>query len=425
MRKIVYKILVRLEKSGYRFDAEEELHKICSSSNVSNLDHRFAHEIFLGCLRNKMLLEFYLSKLSNRKIEKIDVELKWIILIALYQLVFLNKVAEYAAVNEAVSLCKNIRKKSWGGFVNGVLRNFIRENKNDGYEIKNPSIKFSNPEWLTNKWTEIFGEEKAFKILEWNNSVPSQFGLILKNSEFVLEEFSNNETAVLSPEFGENILKIKNISKFLSSESFKKGFLYLMDPWSAKVANQLPLEKDKNLKNLKFLDMCAAPGGKSIAIASRENINIIAADNSKPRINILNENLKRCKFNNIKTENIDSLKSSKIFGKESFDAVLLDAPCSSVGVIHRHPEIRYKIHPTSFEVQSKLQKALLKEAVTCVKPGGYILYSTCSFMPEENEEVVKTVLTDKIKCIKQERDLPGENKTDGGYFALLQNHLIK
>ncbi len=421
MRKIVYKILVRLEKCGYRFDAEEELHKICSSSNVSNLDHRFAHEILLGCLRNKMRLEFYLSKLSNRKIEKIDVELKWIILIALYQLVFLDKVAQYAAVNEAVSLCKNIRKKSWGGFVNGVLRNFIREKEKDGYEIKNPSIKFSNPEWLTNKWIEIFGEEKILKILEWNNSVPSQFALILKNSEFILEEFSNTETAVLSPEFGENILKIKKISNFLSSESFKKGFLYLMDPWSAKVANQLPLEKDKNLKNLKILDMCAAPGGKSIAIASRENVNIIAADNSKPRINILNENLKRCKLTNIEIENIDSLKSSKIFGKERFDAVLLDAPCSSVGVIHRHPEIRYKIRPASFEIQSKLQKALLKEAVTCVKPGGYILYSTCSFMPEENEEVIKTVLTDKIKCIKQERDLPGENKTDGGYWALLQN----
>ncbi len=419
MRKIVYKILVRLEKCGYRFDAEEELHKICSSSNVSNLDHRFAHEILLGCLRNKMRLEFYLSKLSNRKIEKIDVELKWIILIALYQLVFLDKVAQYAAVNEAVSLCKNIRKKSWGGFVNGVLRNFIRKNEKDGYSIKNPSINFSNPEWLTNKWTEIFGEEKIFRILEWNNSVPSQFGLILKSPDFVLEEFSNNETAVLSPEFGENILEIKKISTFLSSKSFKKGFLYLMDPWSAKVANQLPLEKNKNLK---VLDMCAAPGGKSIAIASHENVNIIAADNSKLRINILNENLKRCQLNNIEIENIDSLKSSKIFGKESFDAVLLDAPCSSVGVIHRHPEIRYKIRPASFEVQSKLQKALLKEAVNCVKPGGYILYSVCSFMPEENEEVIKTVLTDKIKCIKQERDLPGENKTDGGYFALLQNN---
>ncbi len=418
-RKTIYKILVRLEKSGYRFDAEEELHKICSSSNVSNLDHRFAHEILLGCLRNKMRLEFYLSKLSNRKIEKIDVELKWIILIALYQLIFLDKVAEYAAVNEAVSLCKNIRKKSWGGFVNGVLRNFIRENKKNGYEIKNPSIKFSNPEWLTNKWIEIFGEEKIFRILEWNNSVPSQFGLILKSPDFVLEEFSNTATAVLSPEFGENILKIKKISNFLSSKSFKKGFLYLMDPWSAKVANQLPLEKNKNLK---VLDMCAAPGGKSIAIASHENVNIIAADNSKPRINILNENLKRCQLNNIEIENIDSLKSSKIFGKEKFDAVLLDAPCSSTGVIHRHPEIRYKIRPTSFEIQSKLQKALLKEAINCVKLGGYILYSTCSFMPEENEEVVKTVLTDKIKCIKQERDLPGENKTDGGYFALIKNN---
>ncbi len=417
MRKTIYKILVRLEKSGYRFDAEDELHKICSSSNVSNLDHRFAHEILFGCLRNKILLEFYLSKLSNRKIEKIDVELKWIILIALYQLVFLDKVAEYAAVNEAVSLCKNIRKKSWGGFVNGVLRNFIRENKKNGYFIKNPSIKFSNPEWLTNKWIEIFGEEKTKKILEWNNSVPSQFVLILKNSEFVLEEISNNETAVLSPDFGKNILKIKNLSKILSSESFKKGYLYLMDPWSAKVANQLPLEK-----NLKILDMCAAPGGKSIAIAFRENVNIIAADNSKSRINILKENLKRCKLNNIKIENIDSLKSSKIFGKESFDAVLLDAPCSSVGVIHRHPEIRYKIRPESFEDQSKLQKALLKEAITCVKPGGNILYSTCSFMPEENKEVIKTVLTDKIKCIKEEIDLPGENNTDGGYFALIKNN---
>jgi len=417
-REIVYKILVRLEKNGYRFNAEDELHKICSSSNISSLDHRLSHEILFGCLRNKLLLEYYLSKFSSRKVNKIETELKWIILVALYQLIFLDKVAQYAAVNEAVSLCKKFRKKSWCGFVNAVLRNFIRKNLNNISPIKNPSIEFSNPEWLTNKWIKLFGEEKTTKILKWNNSVPASFAFILKNSDFVFEELSR-ETAVPTPEYGKDILIIKNIFKILSSESFKKGLLYFMDPWSVKVSRQLPFEKNKNLK---ILDMCAAPGGKSITIASRENVNIIAADNSESRMKILKENLKRCRLSNIETKIIDSLECSKIFGKERFDAVLLDAPCSSVGVIRRHPEIRWKIQSESFKAQSKLQKALLKEAVNCVKPEGFVLYSVCSFMPEENEEVIETVLNDKIKCIRQEKDLPGENKTDGGFWALLQKN---
>ncbi len=413
-REIVYKILVRLEKCEFRFSAENELHKACAAHKLIGSDRRLAREILFGCLRNKTFLEYYLSKFSSRKIEKIEIELKWIILTALYQLVFLDKVARYAAVNEAVSLCKKIKKTSWSGFVNGILRNFLREDFRDFSSINNPSIKFSNPEWLTDKWQKLFGKEKTEEILKWNNSVPETFALIIKNPEFVLEE-AHAEFAEIASKFGKDILKIKNIAKALNSESFKNGFLYFMDPWSVKVSRQLPLKKD-----WKILDMCAAPGGKSIAVAARETVNIVAADNSKSRVKVLKDNLKRCRLNNIETKTVDSLESSKIFGQESFDVVLLDAPCSSVGVIRRHPEIRWKVSPESFNEQSNLQKSFLKEAVNCIKPGGFVLYSVCSFMPEENETVIECVISDIIKCIRQERDLPGENNTDGGFFALLQ-----
>jgi 16S rRNA (cytosine967-C5)-methyltransferase len=170
--------------------------------------------------------------------------------------------------------------------------------------------------------------------------------------------------------------------------------------------------------------MCAAPGGKAILTSCLEDVEITAMDNSSRRIEKLKENLKRCKIKNVSSVVGDGRDSVKIFGKEQFDAVMLDAPCSSLGVIQRHPEIRWRVTNESFASIQILQKQLLSAAVEVIKPGGYILYSVCTFTDEETEEVVDIFLSENknMTCIKKELTLPGEKNMCGGFFALMKKN---
>lgn len=412
-RKIALKVLFELEKTKFRKHADEEFYKIINDNPfVPVNDKNLAYEIISGCLRNKSLLEFHLSKFSDKPIEKIDHQLRLILIIAFYQMLFLNKIPDYAIVNEAVTLCA---KNGWSKFVNAVLRTAMR-NKEKQFSLPSVAIKFSHPEWLVKKLEKSFGLDKTIQILKWNNERPEVFAVILRQFDESIDDLVPD---IAEPtEFSnDNLLRVINFQKLLKSKSFEKGNIYLITPWSVSVVNQLPLSP-----GMKILDMCAAPGGKSILTVCKENVEITAADNSPRRIEKLQSNLTRCKINNVKTIVADGRNALKIFGKNSFDAVLLDAPCSSVGVIREHPEIRWRLNDKSFSSRQVLQKQLLDSAKQVLKPNGFILYSVCSYAKEETEDVIESFLKENvnIKCVKAERNLPGENKMSGGFFALLQ-----
>jgi len=418
-RYIAWKVLAELEQGNFHHHADEKLEKMCQKRILPAVERNLAYEIISGCLRNKTLLEFYLSEYSSQPVSKIEFELRWVLIISFYQLLFLDKIPDHAIVNEAVNLCKRENKIGWSKFVNGILRSALRDNV-VGKKLRKISAttSYSHPSRLINRWRKDFGEEKAIEILKWNNKKPEQHAAILRNFDETVKELVP-DIAELSDEFEQKILKIKDFKNLFKSNCFKNGDVYLMTPWSISITRQLPLQP-----NFKVLDMCAAPGGKAILTSCLEDVAITAMDNSMRRIEKLKENLNRCKIGNVSSVIGDGRDSVKIFGKEQFDAVMLDAPCSSLGVIQRHPEIRWRITDESFASIQILQKQLLSAAVEVIRPGGYLLYSVCTFTDEETEEVVNIFLSENkgMTCIKKELNLPGEKNMCGGFFALMKKN---
>jgi len=336
----------------------------------------------------------------------------------LYQLLFLDRIPPHAAVYETVEMCKRMGKSQWARFANAVLRNSLRNKKKvrvfpDGLA---PACSFSHPRWLVDRWTRRLGSDMTREILSWNNRTPLHYARIRANREFVLNELGP-DFAESALEFGADAAHIFSVSKALASESFRQGLIYLMEPWSMKVARHLPVQDGWHV-----LDMCAAPGGKSIALADAADVRITAVDSSSDRTELLKQNLSRCKVTNVRTVVMDSRESPKRFGPDKFDAVLLDAPCSSLGVIQRHPEIRWRVREEGIATLATLQAELLAAAIECVKPGGCLLYAVCTFTLEETENIIRQALSEhsNLVCEKTETDLPGEHNTDGGFYALLR-----
>ena len=416
-RYIAWKVLTELEQGSFRHHADEKLEKMCKRQNLSIVDRNLAFEIISGCLRNKTLLEFYLSGYSSQEVSRIELGLRWILILSFYQLIFLDKIPDHAIVNEAVNLCKQENQIGWSKFVNGILRSALRDNvKEKELPKMSATTAYSHPSWLINSWRKSFGDEKTINILKWNNNVPQQFAAILRNFDQTINELVPS-IAELSDEFEQRILKIKDFKNLFKSNSFKNGDIYLMTPWSISITQKLPLQS-----NLEILDMCSAPGGKAILTSCLDGVKITAMDNSSRRIEKLKENLMRCKIKNVTPVIGDGRDSLKIFGKEKFDAVLLDAPCSSLGVIQRHPEIRWRVTSESFISIQILQKQLLGAAIEATKPGGHILYSVCTFSYEETDEIINIFLSENknMCCLKKELNLPSEKNMCGGFFALLK-----
>lgn len=417
-RFIALNVLLALEKSGFRTHLDDEFFSFTNKNkHIHTNDKNLAYEIISGCVRNKSLLNFYLSKYSSQPVEKIEQVLRIILITAFYQILFLDKIPDHAIVNEAVNLCKQKKNAGWGKFTNAILRNALRDNvKNKNYCISEPAVLYSHPAWLVKKFELEIGKEKTVNILKWNNKTPEKFFVIINNFEDTVDELIPE---IAEPTNEKNIFKVLNFSALISSSAFINGNIYLITPWSAKIARQLPLNP-----GMKILDMCAAPGGKSILTACRENVEIIAADNSPRRIEKLKENLARCKIGNVKPIIADGRNAEKIFGKNSFDAALLDAPCSSIGVIRNHPEIKWRLDKNSFTSRKILQKQLLESANKITKAGGYILYSVCSFSKEESTDVIDEFLFENkdMECIKKKKNLPGEKNMNGGFFCLMKKN---
>lgn len=419
-RYISWQVLVTLEKQRFRQHADDELHAACDRAGVEPRERRLAYTIVSGVLSNKTLLEHYIIRYANRTLETIEPELRWLLAIALYQLIFLDRTADYAAVNEAAMISKQARKPAWTGFINGLLRAYLRDvperprRPETGLPLP---LRYSHPEWLVKRWITSYGERETEQILDWNNRHPEQYArarCAIINAVEVLGP------GLVSPasEYGTEALRILKTSEVIKSKAFNEGILYLMQPWSMNVIRQLPVED-----GWQVLDMCAAPGGKCIALADRADIHVMAADISEERVIRLKENIARCRVDDrITVKVLDSRNCTAELGENQFDAVLLDAPCSNLGVVQRNPEVRWRICPDDIMTLASLQRDLLTDAAGTVKPGGYILYAVCTITREETEEVVACVLqrTHGLECVSSSRNLPGQNGMDGGYWALMR-----
>lgn len=414
-RELAWHVLVELERSTYCTHLDDMIHRACDDHNLPPRDHALAYELVSGCVRNKTLLEFYINQCSIRSAATLDTGLRWILVLALYQIEFLDRVAAYAAVNETVEICRHAGREEWVGYANGVLRTFLRQRELRGIrEPEDAATRWSHPAWLTELYTHVFGAEHLESILTWNNRVPSHYARVRGERDEIIAALPPGSVEP-QPEYGSDVVRVRDTPRVLRSAAFRNGALYVMQPWSVYVARQLGVKR-----GWRVLDMCAAPGGKSIILADDGAAKVVAIDQAAHRVRALNDNLRRCQVTTVESRVLDGHDVVEAFGARTFDAVLLDAPCSNLGVIQRHPEIRWRVGQDEPVRLAAQQAGLLRAALQAVKPGGPVLYSVCTVSPQETTDVMAKMPPGI--CERHELTRPGARGFDGGFWALLRSH---
>lgn len=427
-RRVAFQILKEIKKSGQISDRvinDKFIH-----IELDKRDENLIRKIVYGCLENEILLDYYIKEMSSIKFSKIDNDILIIIRIGLYQIIFLDKIPNSAAVNESVKLAKKINFRS-KGFVNGVLRNFIRKESEiivDDKDInKYLSIKYSYPSWMIRYFIDSFGINKTKEILEFNKKAPklsirtntlkiSRDELVEKLKEKNIESVKSNLTKA-----GIIIDKL-NDNRINELKLFKKGFFYIQDDASILVSEILKPNEFDNV-----LDVCAAPGGKSTHLAQIMNDkgSIISRDISKDKIDLIKENIDRLSINSIETEIFDAT-SEDLLNVNKFDKILVDAPCMGLGIIRRKPEVKLNRSKEDMKMISALQYKILEESSRLLKVNGELIYSTCSIGNVENNEIIDKFLKHNIdfKIIKINGEnnfqlLPGDYESDGFFICKL------
>jgi 16S rRNA (cytosine967-C5)-methyltransferase len=392
VRSIAMDMLVAIEKnqsySNLLLNTTIEKHEL-SAKDVGLLT-----ELTYGTLQRRMALDYYLEPFvkDNKKLAN------WVhhlLRLTLYQMVYLDRIPDRAAIYEAVEIAKIRGHKGIASLVNGVLRSIQREGLPSMEKVSDPnkrlSLETSHPEWLITRWVNQFGYEKTKEMCEINLTAP------LQTARVNTTKISRDECVAILEEDGYHIEKspfipeaIRSLKGNLASTiSFKYGMFTIQDESSMLAAYALGAEQNEFI-----LDACAAPGGKSTHIAEKMNNTgeVISVDLHQHKVRLINDNAKRLGLENIKTSISDSRHLQEKFKTESFDRILLDAPCSGLGLMRRKPDMKYTKTEKDIERLSTIQQDLLMSVSPLLKKGGILVYSTCTVDKEENENTVKTFL---------------------------------
>lgn len=396
VRESVVSILEQIEKN--QSYSNLLLNNVIKKNQIATKDIGLLTELTYGTLQRKMTLDYYLEPfIKNPK--KLENWVKQLLRMTLYQMLYLDKIPDRAAIHEAVEIAKKRGHKGISGMVNGVLRSLQREGIRDMDEIKDEverlSIETSHPTWLVRRWIEQFGYNKAKEMCEINLTAPMQTARINTNKitreaciKRLSEEGFQVEESVVVPE------AIKCLKGNLAhSESFREGLITIQDESSMLVAYALGIEQNETI-----LDACAAPGGKSTHIAEKleETGQVISLDLHEHKVKLINENAVRLGLTNIETKAMDSRKVQEEFEGKTFDRILLDAPCSGLGVMRRKPDMKYTKKEEDLNRLQSIQLQLLDSVTPLLKPGGTLVYSTCTIDRSENDEVVTSFLQKHI-----------------------------
>ena len=385
----------------------------------------FVREIVYGVLEHKLTIDYYLDQLVRNGIENLKAAELTILRMGVYQLRYMNSVPEYAAVNESVVLAKKYCRGK-AGFINGVLREYLNRKMQlrlpdrGEDEVRYLSVKYSYSPWIIELWLEHYDMEFVERLLEaGNETAPLTVRLnwlkVMKKD--LIDSLQKKGFEVSEGNLCQNALNVKGTG-LLDSEMYKLGMFTPQDESSMLVAEKLDPQQGETI-----MDVCAAPGGKKTAIAERMNNTgrIIASDIYRRKLDLIDKDARRLGILNIETRSWDATRVDSSMVQKA-DRVLVDAPCSGLGVIRRKPEIKYKEYNDDMELLPKKQLAILSASSAYVKPGGVLLYSTCTINPRENEQVVDTFLRKNLSFRQVERKLllPDVDKTDGFFICLMK-----
>jgi len=383
-------------------------------------DRALCHELVLGVLRRQLFLDALIKHFSKRGVEDLDSAVRLALRLGLYQLRFLTRIPASAAVNESVSLVRAARLSSATAFVNAVLRRATREPEYDpAADVSDPlekiAVRTSHPSWLIERWASWLGLDQAEAFAHANNLVPpTAFRVVANraNQSRILAKLSAAGAVLKSSDIVEGAWRVAGATP-LVRELAAAGEIYLQDEASQLVAGVMDVKPRERV-----LDLCAAPGGKTTLMADRagDAAFIVAADRSATRMATVVVTTRLHELNGIKPVILDATEQLP-FERESFDKVLVDAPCSGTGTLRANPEIRWRLKPADFASFALQQKRILSRAVEVLKPSGRLVYSTCSVERQENEEVIEQL---DLRLVKTMRTWPQREGVDGFFISILQ-----
>lgn len=388
--------------------AESLVDNSARAYEISREDRNLLNALIIGVVRNRRLLDHWISQLREGEI---DIQVRCHLRVGLFQLLIMG-LPDHAAVNETV----NSARKGIRGLINALLRRTIRERDEMLASVESlaPAIRYSHPDWLVDRWTAEFGEENTLKLLKWNQE-PSL-------TTFRLNPLKPESAEIVTPT--ERVKILDGHPRFFVSSGLPPkdwiddGLIYIQDPATTHAVTLLDPKSDELV-----LDACAAPGGKATQIAAlMENRGtLLCTDSNAKRLPRLQRNLTRLGIDIAETEEFDWTKPAPAKWHKHFDAILLDVPCSNTGVLRKRVDARWRMSPESISDVAGLQKLILSNAVACLKPGGRLVYSTCSIDKQENSDLIAAFVAEhsNIKLEKEEVIHPSTHQTDGAYAALL------
>lgn len=431
-RRAAFEILRRVEDT----DAYSSALLGATDDTLNTKDRSLCHELVLGVLRQRLWLDRCIEHFGARRIEKLDRPVVLALRLGIYQLRFLTRVPASAAVNDSVNLVREAKLKSAASFVNAVLRRATREPDYDpATGIDDPlerlAIETSHPRWLIERWVSQFGSEATGALARANNTAaPLAFRFTAKalsrqQPQMIIDELRAAGAEPRASTIARNGWRVDRTAAVLRELS-RDGLIYFQDEGSQMVAQMLGAQN-----NERILDVCAAPGSKATLIAAlAPQAVIIAGDVHEHRTRTVKEFAINQQAENVLPVTHDATHGLP-FTESSFDRVLVDAPCSGTGTLRHNPEIRWRLQPSDIPELAAKQKSILGNAAALVRPGGTLVYSTCSLETEENESIVSefrerhpdfeievldapaALMTDQ----KTVRTWPHKNDADGFFVA--------
>jgi 16S rRNA (cytosine967-C5)-methyltransferase len=435
VRGLAVKILNRVDRTDAYLDKLLEIE--IKNSELSGKDKALLFEIVHGVIRWLGKIDWILNGFYKGQFSKCIPNVKNSMRVALYQILFLDKIPNHAAVNESVEFVKKLQGEKSANLTNAVLRNIIRNQQGIRYPNREEDVVgylsafHSHPSWMVKRWIKRYGEEETEKLLIANNKRPSHSLRVnnLKTNIGELKELLKSvDLGYSNANYLEEYLQLNQLTNITSWEYFQKGYFTIQDEstgFSCKALDPKP--------GMKILDLCAAPGGKSAFLADmmQNKGEIVALDKFESRLEIFKKNIERLGISIIKTVAKDALK----YNENDFDGVLADVPCSGLGTLTKKPDIKWKKDFGDIRKLNKLQFDLLNKACSLVKVGGTVVYSTCTIEPEENYKIVEQFLVsnDKFELVSLNNQfsnelidengcvqtLPSKHKIDGAFVAKL------
>lgn len=414
------------------------LKKSLKDPKLSSIDKPFVNTLVYGVIKHMSYCDWVISNYSKIKLKKIAPMLLEILRIGVYQVFFLDKVPHFAAVNESVNLSKKYSKGKSDKFVNGVLRSILRnkeeilQHRFEGDEKL--TIQYSAPIWLVNMLKEQYPIEVVENFFEEsmkNAPITARVNSLKTTKEELKKSLATEGIGVEDGKLRDYSIIINQFSDISKNPSYQEGLFIIQDEAAMMTVDLLDPKPGE-----KILDMCSAPGGKTTHIGEmiKDTHGLTARDIYDHKLKLIDENCKRLGLKNVQLELKDGLKFYPE-DEEKYDKILLDAPCSGLGILRRKPDIKWNLSEEGIKAIIQIQKSLIKNAFDYLKPGGILVYSTCTINRQENEEVVHDLIENNksasllsLKGIDESillnkhfvQTFPKEGQWDGFFMSKIQ-----